>query len=425
MPLSNPINSDLGADALNQWMRNFRPRFTTDLMSRFGAGFGQQKVRDPLDFPLPRNRNSQEPVIRRPFQDGLAAAVLVPNSSVVDPGDVDPRDDPPPPDPTPGLDTTPWDGTTPGDESTPGEGTTPGDESTEGPGEETTPGDGTTPGEGTTPGDGTTEGPGEESTPGDGPETPGEPTTDGGDTPGGLTTGGNGTVVIIGGGGVRPPWGGTPGEGQTGSSSSSSEDPCEGCATEHTFNAAASPPFVRQTFPPFAPVDCTAGNPVTLPCGGGDVPGLLDEAWLMYDALVDAGVAGAPPPYPRSSEVGTFCGCVISDRATGFLAGIGSGTTCFWAEVIFFTWCFSNARVEVFKLAWWLSYGYAVGTPYQSQVIPLGSGFENYDTAKYDLLFHRGDSASCCNPDNNSPGCVAFREANTVTLNGNICTTSR
>lgn len=421
MPVTNPVNSDLGGDALNQWLRGFRPRFTADLLARLGVGFGQQKIQDPLDFPLPRTRTSQQPIMRRPFESGIASPVFVPNSSAVDPGDSDPRDTVV----TPGLDTTPGDQTTPGDESTPGEGTTPGDESTEGPGEETTAADGTTDdGLDTTAADGTTDD-GLDTTPGDGPETPGGATTGGGDTPGsGVTTGAGGTAVIIGGGGGKPPWGGTPGEGQTGSSSSSSQDPCDGCFTEHEFNAAAAPSYVRVSTPPFPAANCTSGNPLTVPCGGGAIPGgilrSLEQAWEIYDTMVAIGLPGAaPPPWPR--DPGPGCGCILDQRLTGFVKNTGSSSNCVWAELIGFTHCFRDARINTLEIQWWIEFGWKLGTQFESDI---PDGLTTFNAQRMFFWTPEDTAVTCCNPANTTPDCITFRTNNTFSLNGDVCFTT-
>lgn len=61
-----------GEFLINQWLRPFKPKFTKEAMDRFEKGFGQVKVRDPLDifFPMAAPQNRRSPVNRPSYING-------------------------------------------------------------------------------------------------------------------------------------------------------------------------------------------------------------------------------------------------------------------------------------------------------------------------------------------------------------------
>jgi hypothetical protein len=385
MPTNVP-NSD-SQESMNQFMRSWRPGFRDDLTKRLQQGFRQENIRPPFELFLSITKNRLPYSITPPGPQALYP-VGAPPSSVLNSGigPVTSAGGTGTFGTTPGLDTTPGDATTPGDGPiTPGEGTTGGGGT---PGGETTPGEGTTPGDGPTTGDATTDGPGEETTPGDGPATPAS--TGGGGTEGGFTTGAAGTVVInpprggpYGGLGL-PPWGGTEGSGETGSSGNPDpSDPCTGCSpTFEVPGATALPGYVRTLTGPDEPATCPAG-PYTI--SARDPRALLDLAWAIHD--------GDPffpaPPWPRSSDLGASCGGKLAAQVHGFQA---EEFGCVWSNYYVTAMCFENGVVEALEVEWWNTWGVLAG------IIPeqIPPEYLTYNRAA--MLGFTNGPTNCCGP---------------------------
>lgn len=74
-----------GEYLINQWLRPFKPKFKKEAMDRYEKGFGQVKVRDPLDifFPLAAPQNRRSPVNLPSYTNGTLPIMDEGSSDVV------------------------------------------------------------------------------------------------------------------------------------------------------------------------------------------------------------------------------------------------------------------------------------------------------------------------------------------------------